>query len=250
MVRAPIILRMKVPQISTFELLYRCESHGVVDIIRENGRRHLLIVRPKFNTFLSGPESKTPHLLEKSLVVSVPKSHGSFRFCVDFRNLNTVSKFDAYPLPCIDELLERVSVAPCYSTLDLSKDYWQVSWLQCSGGEKKIFFHSIRFTPICHPPVWIVWSPSNVSASHGLNAPLTRRDAYADANLDDVIIYSSDWQQHLRYLTAVVRSLRWVGRHLQARQPPDLSWAVGVCNKGVVSTALAVNGEEAGWTGR
>ncbi|XP_048039104.1 uncharacterized protein LOC125263947 [Megalobrama amblycephala] len=61
-----------------------------------------------------------------SPIVLVPKTDGSVRFCVDYRKVNTVSKFDAYPMPRVDELLDRLGTARFYSTLDLTKGYWQI----------------------------------------------------------------------------------------------------------------------------
>ncbi|XDV30635.1 hypothetical protein PO909_033505 [Leuciscus waleckii] len=43
-------------------------------------------------------------------VVLVPKKDGSIRFCIDFRYLNSISQFDSYPTPRIDELLERLGI--------------------------------------------------------------------------------------------------------------------------------------------
>ena len=59
-----------------------------------------------------------------SPIVLVEKKDGDIRFCVDYRKLNEVSKFDAYPMPRVEEVLESVGAAKFISTLDLAKGYW------------------------------------------------------------------------------------------------------------------------------
>ncbi len=58
-----------------------------------------------------------------SPIVLVPKKDGTLRFCLDFRKLNSVSNFDPYPMPRVDELVERLGRAKYLTTLDLCKGY-------------------------------------------------------------------------------------------------------------------------------
>lgn len=68
-------------------------------------------------------ESTTPWV---SNLIMVKKRNGSLRACVDFRPLNAVTLTDPFPLPRIDELLEKVAGNDYYSTLDLAQGFWQI----------------------------------------------------------------------------------------------------------------------------
>ena len=61
-----------------------------------------------------------------SPTVLVEKKDGDVHFCVDYRKLNLVSKFDAYPMPRVEEVLDNVGAAKYISTLDLAKGCWQI----------------------------------------------------------------------------------------------------------------------------
>lgn len=61
-----------------------------------------------------------------SPIVMIRKSTGKFRFCIDMRKLNDASIKDAYPLPRINAILEKLRHAKQISTLDLYRGYWQV----------------------------------------------------------------------------------------------------------------------------
>lgn len=56
-----------------------------------------------------------------SPIVAVPKPDGLLRLCVDFRKFNEIFHFNAFPMPQVSELLERVGQARFISTSDLAK---------------------------------------------------------------------------------------------------------------------------------
>ena len=56
----------------------------------------------------------------------VEKKDGDVHFYVDYWKLNRASKFDAYSMPRVEEVLDNVSAAKYTSTLDLAKGYWRI----------------------------------------------------------------------------------------------------------------------------
>ncbi len=56
----------------------------------------------------------------------VPKSDSTYRFCTDYRKVNSITKPDSFPLPRIEDCVDRVGSARYVTKLDLLKGYWQV----------------------------------------------------------------------------------------------------------------------------
>ena len=61
-----------------------------------------------------------------SPVLLVPKANGTYRFCVDFRRLNAITKKDATPMPHFDDIFSQINDATIFSTLNLLSGFWQV----------------------------------------------------------------------------------------------------------------------------
>ncbi|XP_078504379.1 uncharacterized protein LOC144762951 [Lissotriton helveticus] len=150
-----------------------------------------------------------------SPIVMVPKPDGSRRFCMDFRALNEISLFDAYPIPRVDELIEKLGNAKYISTLDLTKGYWQVPLRQ--EDIKKTAFSTeeghFEFTVL---PFGLHGAPATFQRL--MNKVLAGLTDFTSAYLDDIVIYSPDWQSHLRHLSTVLNTLRKAGLTVNAKK--------------------------------
>lgn len=141
-----------------------------------------------------------------SPIVIVPKKNGAKRLCVDYRKLNTVTKKDAYPLPRIDDLLETLGQASWFSNLDLASGYWQVR-VQESDREKTAFVtkfgtYEFKVMPfgLCNAPATFQRLMNTV-----LHECIGR---FVAVYLDDIIVYSRTYEEHLEHLTRVFEELR------------------------------------------
>ena len=56
----------------------------------------------------------------------VPKKDKTARVCIDYRDLNALTIQDGYPLPKIDELLQRMAKSRWYSKVDLKSGFHQI----------------------------------------------------------------------------------------------------------------------------
>ena len=137
----------------------------------------------------------------------VRKKDGSLHFCVDFCQLNAATVKDAHPLPRIDDLLDALHGAKWFSTLDLKSGYWQVPIAEqdkektasrTSSGQ--LFeFNQVPFG-LCNAPATFSRLMDRVLAGLHWETCLFY--------LDDIIVFSSTWEEHLARLREVFERLR------------------------------------------
>ena len=150
-----------------------------------------------------------------SPIVIVPKPDGTLRFCNDFRKLNEISEFDAYPMPRVDELIERLGPARFVSTLDLTKGYWQVP-LTHRAKAKTAFATPEGLFQYTVLPFGVHGAPATFQRL--MDRILRPHREYAAAYLDDIVIHSTSWSAHLEHLEAVLGALRRAGLTANAKK--------------------------------
>ncbi|XP_063600010.1 uncharacterized protein LOC134776228 [Penaeus indicus] len=138
-----------------------------------------------------------------SPVVLVPKSSGTYRLCVDYRKVNAVTVADSFPLPRMDDIIDDLGRARYLSKLDLLQGYYQVPLTErarpTSAFVTPAGLYEFRVLPF------------------GMrNAPATfqRLMNYLTADLegvrcylDDLVIWSESWEEHLVRLRALFSAL-------------------------------------------
>jgi len=138
-------------------------------------------------------------------IVIVDKKDGGHRFCVDFRALNNITKPLAYPLPLIDDILALLGNSTYFSTLDLRSGYWQVA-LDEADREKTAFACHVGLYQFRVMPFGLANAPGVFQQL--MSVVLGGLEQFAMAYLDDILIFSSSADEHLRHLQTVFARLR------------------------------------------
>lgn len=138
-----------------------------------------------------------------------PKKDGSLRFCVDFRQLNSVTVRDVYPIPRIDDTLDQLQNAKYFTSMDLKSGFWQIELDDDSRSKTAFTTHAglYNFTVM---PFGLTNAPATFQRLMDLVLGGLKWSC-ALVYLDDIIIYSSTFASHLQHLESVLLRIQRSG---------------------------------------
>ncbi|GET57228.1 enzymatic polyprotein, putative [Rhizophagus irregularis DAOM 181602=DAOM 197198] len=135
-------------------------------------------------------KSKSPW---SSPVTLAGKKTGKYRFCIDYRKLNKITIMDSFPLPRMDELLDKYRKAKWFSSIDLAAGFNQVEMKE-EDKEKTAF--------VCSKGLF----EYNVMPFGLTNAPATFQrlmDEILEEYINDFIIWNT-WKKNIEFLGHIV----------------------------------------------
>ena len=144
-----------------------------------------------------------------SPLVLVRKPDGSLRLCVDYRTINKDTIPDRYPLPRVDELIDAIGAqkAVYFTTLDLMRGYHRVKMTEESKAKTAFVCHRGLYQ-FCRMPFGLTNAPATFQR---LMDKLFNGWNFVFIYLDDILIASRNFEEHISHVTEVLQRLQDVG---------------------------------------
>jgi len=142
-------------------------------------------------------------------VCMVRKNDNSYRYCVDYRRMNSVIIKDAFPVPDVKDALDSLPGAKYFATIDLLPGYWQLGMIQ-RARERSAFCTRRGLYQFTRMPFGL----SNAPASFCRLMQIILHDLLyvcCICYLDDIIVFGETPEQLIKNLDGVFTRLKEKG---------------------------------------
>ena len=145
-------------------------------------------------------DSKSPW---SSPCLTVPKPDGGIRVCTDFKKINALCTSDSYPIPRIDDCIDRIGHSRFVSKFDLLKGYWQIPLTERA---KQI---SAMVTPVgLYQYKVMPFGLKNAPATFQRVINQVTADVQdCDAYIDDIILATVEWSDTMKHMRDLFEQL-------------------------------------------
>ena len=130
------------------------------------------------------------------------RKDGSLRLCVDYRRLNNMTQKNVYPLPLIDDLLDKLATSKIFTSLDLKDAYWLIRIKE--GDEWKTAFRTrYGLFEYLIMPFGLSNAPGAFQA-HINSCFSDMIDKFLKVYMDDFLVHSKNYADHVQHVRAVL----------------------------------------------
>jgi hypothetical protein len=141
-----------------------------------------------------------------SLVLLVQKKDGTWRFCVDYRKLNSLTVKNIFPMPLIDEILDELHGSKYFSRLDFKSGFHQIR-MDPADEYKTTFKTHHGHYQFKVMPFGLTSAPATFQCTmNSILEPFLRK--FIIVFMDDILVYSGSLSDHAQHLKQVLTQLR------------------------------------------
>ena len=139
--------------------------------------------------------------------VLAKKKDGRWRMCVDFKPLNKITVKQKFPMPRVDEILDRLQGSAVYSAFDFAEAFLQIP-IHPADRHKTAFHTRTRKLEYTCMPFGLVNAPAELQrqVNHDFLEPIA--EGWMVIYMDDVLVFSRNVQEHLQHLRRALQLLR------------------------------------------
>lgn len=163
------------------------------------------ILRQKIDELLHQGVIAESYSNYSSSVFLIPKPDGDWRMVVDYRRLNEVCQIEKFPLPRIDDIIDTVASAKYISTLDLKQGYHQIA-LKESSCHLTAFITPFGLYQFNRIPFGLAGAPA--AFQRRMQLMFRGMEEYVLIYIDDIVVFSTSWVDHLKHLKSVLAQLQ------------------------------------------
>ena len=172
-------------------------------------------------------------------ILFVRKKDGTLRLCVDYRALNSITIKNSYPLPRVDEMLDRLHGATIFSKIDLRHGYHQIR-VNEPDIPKTAFrtrYGHFEFTVM---PFGLCNAPATFQRlMHTIFTP--HLDHFVIIYLDDILVFSKTEADHQRHLDTVLATLQQHNLYANAKKTTFAVPSVEFCGHVISANGISTD---------
>ena len=136
--------------------------------------------------------------LWRSPIVLVQEKDGTWRLCIDYKELNKITVRNQYPIPHIDDLLDQLKGEKLFSKIDLKFIYHQVP-IELTDVRKTTFKYKEGLFEWLVMPFGLTNAPTTfMRLMDDVLRPFT--NSFVVVYLEDILIFNRTWEENIQHI--------------------------------------------------